>query len=88
MHQYENAVHLALDADDVDLALYDRAGSQRPTYPDNYVAAQAEAMRMVTEKVAAAGEAAMMLASGGSGAGVVAGYRRKVRANARRLQRR
>ena len=26
-------------------ALYDRVGSQRPTYPDNYVAAQAEAIR-------------------------------------------
>lgn len=50
-------------------------------------AAQIEAERMVTEKVMAAGEAAMLLATGGSGAGVLAGYRRKVRANARRLSR-
>ncbi|WP_430913462.1 hypothetical protein [Methylobacterium sp. sgz302541] len=50
-------------------------------------AAQHEAERMVTEKVMAAGEAAMMLATGGSGAKVLAGYRRKVRANARRLSR-
>jgi urease beta subunit len=46
---------------------------------------QAEAQRMVTEKVAAAGEAALMVASGASTAKVIAGYRRKVRANARRL---
>ena len=51
-------------------------------------AAQAEAQRMVTEKVAAAGEAAMMMATGASTAKVVAGYRRKVRANARRLSKR
>lgn len=50
-------------------------------------AAQVEAERMVSEKVAAAGEAMMLLASGGSSAGVLAGYRRKVRANARRLSR-
>lgn len=47
--------------------------------------AQAEAQRMVTEKMAAAGEAALMMASGASTAKVVAGYRRKVRANVRRL---
>ena len=50
-------------------------------------AAQAEAERMVTEKIAAAGEAALLVATGGTAAGVVAGYRRKVRANARRLSR-
>ena len=48
-------------------------------------AGQAEAQRMVTEKVAAAGEAALMVATGASTAKVIAGYRRKVRANARRL---
>jgi len=48
-------------------------------------AAQVEAERMVTEKMVAAGEAALLMASGGTAAGVVAGYRRKVRANARRL---
>ena len=47
--------------------------------------AHAEAQRMVGEKVAAAGEAAMLLATGGSTQRVVSGYRRKVRANRRRL---
>lgn len=50
-------------------------------------AAQVEAQRMVSEKIMAAGEAALLVASGGSTARVVAGYRRKVRANARRLSR-
>lgn len=50
-------------------------------------AAQAEAQRMVSEKVFAAGEAAMQLATGASHGAVVAGYRRKVRANHRRLSR-
>ena len=47
--------------------------------------AHAEAQRMVGEKVAAAGEAAMLLATGASTQRVVSGYRRKVRANRRRL---
>ena len=47
---------------------------------------QAEAQRMVTEKVAAAIEAAGTLAAGGSPGRVFKGYRRKVRANARRLR--
>ena len=47
--------------------------------------AQAEAQRMVSEKIMAAHEAALLLATGGSTAKVMAGYRRKVRANARRL---
>lgn len=51
-------------------------------------AAQAEAQRMVTEKIMAANEAALLMATGGSTARVVAGYRRKVRANARRLSKR
>lgn len=51
-------------------------------------AAQAEAQRMVSEKVVAAGEAAMQLATGASTGAVVAGYRRKVRANHRRLSHR
>ena len=50
-------------------------------------AAQVEAQRMVSEKIMAAGEAALLVASGGSTARVVAGYRRKVRANACRLSR-
>jgi hypothetical protein len=47
----------------------------------------AEARRMVTEKVAAAIEAAGTLAAGGSPHSVCKSYRRKVRANARRLRR-
>ncbi|MDO9427905.1 MAG: hypothetical protein Q7T93_13875 [Methylobacterium sp.] len=49
--------------------------------------AQAEAHRMVSEKITAANEAALLMAAGGSTAKVVAGYRRKVRANVRRLTR-
>ena len=49
--------------------------------------AQAEAQRMVTEKVFAAGEAAMQIAMGASNDAVIRGYRRKVRANSRRLRR-
>lgn len=44
-----------------------------------------EARRMVSEKIFAAGEAGFKLASGGSGNSVVKHYRRKVRANHRRL---
>jgi len=50
-------------------------------------AAQIEAQRMVTEKVEAAAEAAMTLATGGTPERVVRDYRRKVRANALRLSR-
>ena len=48
---------------------------------------QAEAQRMVTEKVLAAGEAAMQIATGATHGAVIEGYRRKIRANARRLGR-
>ena len=51
-------------------------------------AAQVEAQRMVTEKVFAAGEAMMMMASGASNRKVIHNYRRKVQANATRLSRR
>ena len=51
-------------------------------------AAQAEAQRMVGEKILAAGEAAMLIATGGSTQRVVSGYRRKVRANHQRLSKR
>ena len=50
-------------------------------------AAQAEAQLMVTEKMLAAGEAALMLAAGASNGKVIRSYRRKVQANARRLSR-
>jgi hypothetical protein len=42
---------------------------------------------MVTEKVTAFAEAAATLATGGSAHKVVRGYRRKVRANVKRLKR-
>ena len=51
-------------------------------------AAQAEVQRMVGEKIEAAGEAAMLIATGGSTQRVVSGYRRKVRANRQRLAKR
>lgn len=44
-----------------------------------------EAQHMLSEKVWAAGEAAMIVAAGGKPRKVVQGYRRKVRANKRRL---
>lgn len=50
-------------------------------------AARDEAARMVGEKVLAAGDAALTLASGGTAREVVRNYRKKVRANARRLDR-
>ncbi|GBU17756.1 MULTISPECIES: hypothetical protein [Methylobacterium] len=88
MSLYGNWWKLGFDATMLALESQQVIGLRMLKLSTGGAAAQAEAMRMVTEKVAAAGEAAMMLASGGSGAGVVAGYRRKVRANARRLQRR
>ena len=51
-------------------------------------AAQAEAHRMIAEKTMAFVEATTTLASGGTAHSVVAGYRKHVRANARRLRRR
>jgi len=47
--------------------------------------ARKEARLMVTEKVKAAGEAAVTLATGGSPRKVVRSYQRKVQANQRRL---
>jgi hypothetical protein len=47
--------------------------------------ARREAERMVSEKIRAAGNAAVTLALGGTPRKVVRGYRRKVRANHRRL---
>ncbi len=47
----------------------------------------AENLRMVTEKVAAFGEAATTVAMGGTPHKVVRGYRRRVRANIKRLGR-
>lgn len=50
-------------------------------------ASAAESMLMVTEKVSAFTEAAVILATGGTAHKVVRGYRRHVRANVRRLRR-
>jgi hypothetical protein len=49
--------------------------------------AQAEASRMVTEKIAASMTAAATLLGGGSGHAVVAQVRKQVRSNSRRLSR-
>lgn len=48
-------------------------------------AADREAERMVAEKVAAANQSAAKMMTGTTPIGVVRGYRRKVRANVRRL---
>jgi hypothetical protein len=48
-------------------------------------AAQAEALRMVSEKIAALAEAAITLARGGSAGTVIRLYRSHVRSNKRRL---
>jgi hypothetical protein len=47
--------------------------------------ARSEAKRMVSEKVVAASQATTRLMKGGSANSIVRGYRRKVRANLRRL---
>ena len=48
-------------------------------------AAEAEALRMVTEKTSALAEAGVTLARGGSAGAVIRRYRTHVRANKRRL---
>ena len=48
----------------------------------------AENQLMVTEKMLALAEAAATVATGGSAHKVIRGYRKKVRANAKRLRRR
>jgi hypothetical protein len=48
-------------------------------------AAQAEALRMVSEKTAALAEAGLTLARGGSAGRVIRRYRTHVRSNKRRL---
>jgi hypothetical protein len=50
-------------------------------------AAQTEVHRMMTEKAGALVEATATLVSGGSAQKVIAGYRKHVRANSRRLRR-
>jgi hypothetical protein len=46
----------------------------------------AEAQRMVTEKMLAFMDAALIVATGGSAEAIVEGYRKRVQANARRLR--
>ncbi|TXM92339.1 hypothetical protein FV223_12090, partial [Methylobacterium sp. WL116] len=58
------------------------SGPRRGRRPRRGKVRPERARRMVTEKVVAAGEAALIMASGASTAKVIAGYRRKVRANA------
>jgi hypothetical protein len=48
---------------------------------------QREAARMVSEKATAGQQAVLKVATGTAPIGIVRGYRRKVRANARRLSR-
>jgi hypothetical protein len=48
-------------------------------------AASREANRMVAEKMAAFGEASAKVATGGTAGSVIKSYRKKVRANRRRL---
>jgi hypothetical protein len=50
-------------------------------------AGEREAARMVSEKLVAAGDAGFSLTTGKSMDSVVSGYRKKVRANRRRLSR-
>ena len=50
--------------------------------------AETEAALMVSEKLAANGAAAVQMMTGASGDAVVRGYRKKVRANIRRLSKR
>jgi hypothetical protein len=50
-------------------------------------AAHNEVLRMLVEKVSAAGEALVVLAMTGSGKKIVGGYRKRVKANLRRLTR-
>lgn len=47
----------------------------------------AENLLMITEKIAAFGEAATVIATGGTAHKVVKGYRKRVRANIKRLGR-
>ena len=74
-----DATMLAVEAQSVIAMRLTSAALGRGTHAEN--------TRMVTEKAAAFVEAATALASGGSAQDVVRGYRKHVRANARRLRR-
>ena len=75
-----DAARLAFEANDV-------IGLRLMRLAAGGASAQAEAQLMVSEKAFAALEAAGVLAAGGSAADVIRGYRKKVRANARRMRR-
>lgn len=77
---YQHAAMLHLEAQSVIAMRLTSAALGRGSPAENAL--------MITEKVAAFGEAAAALATGGSVHQVVHGYRKHVRANARRLRRR
>jgi hypothetical protein len=74
-----DATMLAVEAQNVITMRLTSAALGRGTHAEN--------TRMVTEKVSAFMEASAALAAGGSAHKVVRGYRKHVRANARRLRR-
>lgn len=74
-----DATMLALEAQSVIAMRLTTAALGRGTHAEN--------MTMITEKASAFVEAAAVLAAGGSAHKVIRGYRKHVRANARRLRR-
>ena len=78
MRLTHDAVMLGLEAQRVIGLRLIKLSSGGPT-------AQAEALRMVSEKTAALAEAGLTLARGGSAGSVIRRYRTHVRANKRRL---
>ena len=74
-----DATMLALEAQSVIAMRLTTAALGRATHAEN--------MTMITEKASAFVEAAAVLAAGGSAHKVIRGYRKHVRANARRLRR-
>ena len=70
---------LALEAQTVIWTRLSQAAMGRGSHAENLL--------MVTEKITAFTEAAAVIAAGGSAHKIVKGYRRKVRANAKRLRR-
>jgi hypothetical protein len=80
-------MRLNLDAAMLGMEVQRVVGLRLMTLAAGGPAAQAEAVRMVSEKPAALAEAAMTLARGGSAKTVIRRYRSHVRANKRRLSR-
>jgi hypothetical protein len=84
---FESWIRLSLDATRLAVEAQTVVGLRLMMLRAGGPAAQAEAHRMVAEKSRAFVEAATTLAMGGTAHTVVAGYRKHVRANARRLRR-